>query len=277
MVIGNFDFTVYNHGFFRVDGGAMFGAVPKAVWSRRISADADNCIRLAARSLMVRDGDRLFMVDAGNGDYWPDKILRIYAMEPPPPGSPRLDPEAVTDIIISHLHFDHAGGIAVRGPGDGSGLELRYPKARIHVQAENLANALDPNSRERAGYRKEYLGLLEKTACVKARGSQEIHPGIWVHPTDGHTRGHQWVEVKAGRETVAFPADIIPTSHHIPIAYTMGFDIHAEQAMVDKEVFLRQAVDGNWIVVFGHDPDIAAARLKIDDDGRYAVKETLAL
>jgi glyoxylase-like metal-dependent hydrolase (beta-lactamase superfamily II) len=277
MIIGDFDFTVYNHGYFRVDGGAMFGPVPKSVWSRRIAADADNRIRLATRSLMIRNGDRLFMVDTGNGDYWPERILSIYAMEPPPAGGPVLDPEAVTDVIISHLHIDHAGGIAARRAGDKTGLELRFPRARIHVQAENLANALNPNIREKAGYRKEYLGILEKAECVPAHGSREIHLGIWVHPSNGHTRGHQWVEVKAGRETVAFPADMIPTSHHIPIAYTMGFDIHAEQAMADKEDFLRRAVDGNWIVVFGHDPDIAAARLKIDGDGRYAAGDVVTL
>jgi glyoxylase-like metal-dependent hydrolase (beta-lactamase superfamily II) len=275
MRIDRFEVSVYNHGFFRVDGGAMFGPIPKVVWSRRIAADADNRIRLATRSLLVRDGDRLFMVDAGNGDYWPERILSIYAMEPPPAGGPPLDPEAVTDLIITHLHIDHAGGIAVRGPGDA--LQLRYPLARIHVQADNLSNALNPNSREKAGYRKEYLALLEKAECVPAHGSREIHPGIWVHPSNGHTRGHQWVEVKAGCETVAFPADMLPTSHHIPIPYTMGFDIHAEQAMADKEDFLRRAVDGNWIVVFGHDPDIAAARLKIDEAGRFAVKDAVGL
>ena len=275
MKIDRFEVSVHNHGFFRVDGGAMFGPIPKVVWSRRIAADGENRIRLATRSLLVRDADRLFMVDAGNGDYWPERILSIYAIEPPPAGGPALDPEAVTDVIISHLHIDHAGGIAVRGPGDA--LRLRYPRARVHVQAENLSNALNPNSREKAGYRKDYLELLEKAPCVPAHGSREIHSGIWVHPSNGHTRGHQWVEVKAGRETLAFPADMIPTSHHIPIAYTMGFDIHAEQAMADKEDFLRRAVDGNWIVVFGHDPDIAAARLKIDGDGRYAVKDIIDL
>ncbi len=277
MTFGRFKISVYNHGFFRLDGGAMFGTIPKNIWSRRIPADDENRIRLATRSLLIDTGERLFMADVGSGDKWPDKLCRIYAFQNFSDRETGFDSEAVTDIVLTHLHFDHAGGISRYQPGSPKALELCYPRARIFLQADNYENAKHPNPRERASYLEENVLVLERANLVLTRGSQEIEPGIWVHQVNGHTRGQQWLEVKNGAESIVFPADLIPTSHHLPLPFSMGYDISAGTALEEKEDFLSRAVAHDWIVVFEHDPDIPAARVKTDEKGQYAVREVVTL
>jgi glyoxylase-like metal-dependent hydrolase (beta-lactamase superfamily II) len=184
--------------------------------------------------------------------------------------------ETVTDIILTHLHFDHAGGISRYRPGTAE-PELRFPRARVYLQADNYETARRPNVRERASYLAENVRALEGARLELTSGSQEIFPGLWVHGGNGHTRGHQWVEVREGPQAVVFPGDLMPTSHHVPLPYTMGYDMSAEALLVEKEDFLRRAVAGDWIVVFEHDPETAAARLKVDDKGRYALREVVAI
>lgn len=277
MTFGRFKISVYNHGFFRLDGGAMFGTVPKNIWSRRIPPDDENRIRLATRSLLIDTGERLFMADVGNGDKWPDKLRRIYAFQNFSDRETGFDSEAVTDIVLTHLHFDHAGGISRYQPGSLTDLELCYPRARIYLQTDNYENAKNPNPRERASYLEENVLVLERAKLVLTHGSQEIEPGIWVHQVNGHTRGHQWLEVKNGAESIVFPADLVPTSHHLPLPFSMGYDISAGTLLEEKEDFLSRAVAHHWIVVFEHDPDIPAARVKMDEKGQYVLQEVVAL
>jgi glyoxylase-like metal-dependent hydrolase (beta-lactamase superfamily II) len=123
----------------------------------------------------------------------------------------------------------------------------------------------------------EDVRFLERTRLILAAGAQEIYPGIRVHATNGHTRGHQWVEVRAEGRTVAFPSDIVPTSRHLPLPYLMGYDISAETLLVEKEALLRRAVEEDWILVFSHDPDIAAGRVGLDDKGRYVLAAPVSL
>lgn len=198
---GRFEVSVHNHGHYRLDGGAMFGTVPKALWSGLIPADEENRIRLATRSLLVRTDGRVFLVDVGCGGKWPEKLRRIYGIEPAPPAEAGFDPASVTDIILTHLHFDHAGGISRNAPGAPGDVELCYPDARVHVQRDNHENARDPNLRERASYLKENVLVLDRARLELARGSREIVPGLWVHQADGHTRGLQ-LDRGAGRQRV---------------------------------------------------------------------------
>jgi glyoxylase-like metal-dependent hydrolase (beta-lactamase superfamily II) len=277
MRFGTFDVTVHNHGHFRLDGGAMFGTVPRAIWSKLAPSDGDNRILLAARSLVIRTEDRVFMVDAGMGDRWTDKLRRIYDIRPETGGGPGLDPASVTDIILTHLHFDHARGIFRERPDAPGEVDLLYPGARIYVQAANLENARKPNARERASYIAEDTKLLERAELVLTSGSQEIYPGLWVHRGDGHTRGHQWVEVRGDGASLAFPGDVVPTSRHLPLPYLMGYDISAGILLEEKDALLDRAAAEGWTLVFGHDPDTAAGRIGRDEKGHYALAEPAAL
>ena len=272
---GRFAVSIHDHGFYRLDGGAMFGSVPKAIWSGLIPADGDNRIRLATNSLVIESGDRRFLVDVGCGDKWSEKQRRIYGIEPagPLPGGPA----AVTDVILTHLHFDHAGGLSRRVPGADGGVEPCYPRARAHLQEANLDLARAPGPRERASYLPENLAVLERIPLELARGSAELVPGLWVHRSDGHTRGLQWVEVRGDGATVAFPSDLVPTSRHLPLPYAMGYDMNVERLLEEKAEFLRRAVAGDWIVVFVHDPEVPAARIRVDERGHYAVREAVTL
>ena len=272
---GHFTVSIHDHGYYRLDGGAMFGSVPRTIWSGLIPADSDHRIRLATNSLIVETGEQRFLVDVGCGDKWSDKLRRIYGIEPAGllPGGP----DSVTDVILTHLHFDHAGGLSKRVPGSDTEVEPCYPRARVHLQEANRDLARDPGPRERASYLRQNTTVLDKVPLELVRGGTEIVPGLRVHRSDGHTRGLQWVEVRAGGSTVAFPSDLIPTAHHLPLPYAMGYDMCVEKLLEEKEDFLRRAVAGDWIVVFVHDPDIPAARIGIDERGHYAVREVVGI
>jgi glyoxylase-like metal-dependent hydrolase (beta-lactamase superfamily II) len=269
MTFGPFKLSLPNHGFLRLDGGSMFGTVPKAIWSRVMAADEDNRIALSTRSLLIETDGRTILVDAGTGGHWPAKFKNIFAIEHLAPREVGLEPDRITDLIITHLHFDHAGGI--RTP-DG---RAAYPNARIHVQKANLETARNPNPREKASYPKEILDALDGADVHVTDGSEEIVPGVWVHRSDGHTRGMQWVEVRDGETAVAFPSDMIPYSHHLALPYTMGYDINAEKLLEEKADFLARAAEAGWLVVFEHDPAVPAARVQRDATGRYAAGITV--
>jgi glyoxylase-like metal-dependent hydrolase (beta-lactamase superfamily II) len=273
MTFGRFRVGVVNHGFYRLDGGAMFGVVPKAIWSRLIPPDDENCIRLATRSLIIDTGDRIFIADVGSGGKWTEKLRKIYAIQTVSPDEAGFDPASVTDVVLSHLHFDHAGGISRHKPGSPTDLELCYPVANVYLQVDNYETARNPNPRERASYLEENVRILEQARLRLTRGSEEIYPGLWVHQNNGHTRGQQWLEVKNGPESMVFPSDLVPTSHHLPLPYSMGYDMSAETLLREKKDFLDRAVAGHWIVVFVHDPDVPAGRVNIDDKGRYGLGE----
>jgi glyoxylase-like metal-dependent hydrolase (beta-lactamase superfamily II) len=264
MNLGPFTLSLHNHGFIRLDGGSMFGTIPKVIWSRVMPADAENRIALATRALLIEAGERTILVDAGTGGYWPAKFRSIYAVEHLSPREAGLDPERITDLIISHMHFDHVGGI--RTP-DGS---LAYPHARIYIQKANLENARHPNPRERASYPREVVDALDGAEVRLTDGSEEIIPGVWVHRSDGHTRGLQWVEVRHGDSAVARPSDLIPYATHVALPYTMGYDINAGLILEEKAVFLERAAAAGWIVVFEHDPTVPAGRILRDASGRFS-------
>jgi glyoxylase-like metal-dependent hydrolase (beta-lactamase superfamily II) len=272
MNVGRYRVSVHNHGFFRLDGGAMFGSVPKALWAREAPADDENRILLATRSLLIEDGQRKILVDVGCGDKWTEKARAIFCID----DSSYIPVEGVTDVLLTHLHFDHAGGVSRFRPGT-SEVEPSYPTARHFVSAENYENAKAPNVRERASYLAENVSVLSQTDLTLTEDGQEIWPGLTVHQADGHTRGLHWIKLSDGGITVVFPADLTPTSKHLPVPFVMGYDICAERAMEEKRQFLEAAVDGDWIIVFEHDPQIAAGRIVFDERGRPILKEVVDL
>jgi glyoxylase-like metal-dependent hydrolase (beta-lactamase superfamily II) len=277
MEFGPFRVFTHDHGSYRLDGGAMFGTIPKLLWSRQIPADAENRIKLATRSLIVETGARTLMADAGNGGKGSDKFNAIFEIRHKDGAAGAFDPARVTDLVLTHLHFDHAGGAIRWAAGGAPATELCYPEAIHYVQRANFENAKAPNIREKASYLKENVAPFERGRLQLTDGSEEILPGIRVHRSDGHTRGLQWVEIRNGAESIVFPSDLIPTSRHIPLAYTMGYDICAVALLAEKEGFLRRAVEGRWIVVFVHDPDVPACRVTRDEQGRFAVSDVVLL
>lgn len=256
-----------NFGMFRLDGGSMFGSVPKNLWSKKIPADAENCITLATRSMLIRTAGRLVLVDVGMGDKWPEKLQAIYGIKNTPQSDWGFKPEEVTDIILTHLHFDHAGGISRYT--DSKELVPAFPNARVFLQKANWENAHNPTIKEKASYLPENYGILEKMNLQLVDGETEVLPGITVHRVDGHTRGQQWLEVKTSNDIIFYPTDLIPTSHHVPLPYHMGYDICADTLLREKNAFLNSAVQKNALVVFEHDPQIVSGRIKKEAEGKF--------
>lgn len=241
----------------------MFGSVPKTLWARDAVPDEENRILLATRSLVVEAGPRKAIVDLGCGDQWDEKLRAIYGIETSP-----TKVADITDVIVTHLHFDHIGGIATAG-------RPTYPEARHWVSRANYVHARGPGPKERASYRPADLAVLDQVESCFMEDGEAVWPGLTLHQADGHTRGLQWIKLCADQETIAFPSDLMPTSKHLHPAYTMGYDLCAERGVDEKQRFLEQAIGENWIVVFEHDPMIAAARLAWDERGRPVIRESL--
>ncbi|RMD86038.1 MAG: MBL fold metallo-hydrolase, partial [Candidatus Dadabacteria bacterium] len=273
MQIGKFNVSSHILGYFRLDGGAMFGAVPKALWSRKIPADEDNCIRLAARVMLVEWDERKLLVDVGLGEKWGEKERKIFGINNVPQAEWGFDPDTITDIVITHLHFDHAGGISRWKEKNEGEIEPVFRNAKVFIQKNNLKAGESPNPRERASYLKENVSLLSMVECETLDGETEIYTGICVHPSSGHTEGLQWIEVKGDDRSVCYPADLIPTSHHLSLPYHMGYDMCTRRLLEEKKQLLDYAVETESIILFEHDPDIAACTVGLDDKGRYCVKE----
>lgn len=258
---GGYDISGVVFGSFRLDGGAMFGSVPKNLWSRSITPDDENCIPLVSRALLLRGNGRTILIDVGLGDKWDEKRTAFFKIVNQPRAQLGFRDEEITDVILTHLHFDHGGGITKL---DGNGrLTLTYPNATIHIQQANLDNARAPNLREQASYLKENVEPLNGAKIHALTGNGEILPHIFGHLVDGHSKGQQWIEIRDDKTTLMFTTDLIPTAHHLPLPFTMGYDICALTVMNEREQFLTYALKQNAIVVFQHDRDTAAARLKM--------------
>lgn len=269
LTFGDWTLHTVEAGFLWLDGGSMFGSVPKPLWSRTNPADERNRIRLAMRCLLLRGHGRTVLVDVGLGDKLSDKLRDIYRIEPEPSLEHSLaalgvGPGDVTDIVLTHLHFDHAGGSTRRGAG---GLEPTFPSARYHLQRRNWDNAHAPNPRERASYMPENYDALESHGVLSLwDGPQRPWPGVETILVDGHTRGQQVVRVEGGGNVAWFVADLIPTAAHVRIPYVMGYDVAAIETMQEKRALLVRATqEGAWIVL-EHDPDTALARPVADGD-----------
>jgi glyoxylase-like metal-dependent hydrolase (beta-lactamase superfamily II) len=268
MKIGAFTISEVIFGHFRLDGGCMFGSVPKNLWSRSIPGDTENCISLACRSLLIDIGTRRFLVDVGMGEKWSDKQRQIYGIKNTPKESWGFDPKSVTDVILTHLHFDHAGGIT--SPTPDGGVELSFPDATIHLQKANWEHANNPTLKDRASYLPENVKPLAKAKLSLYEGTSEIVPGLVVHRVDGHTKGQQWIEITDGSDKLFFATDLIPTAHHVPLAYHMGYDVCAETLLLEKHSFLERARTENALLCFQHDADTAAVRVTMNERGQYA-------
>jgi len=272
MRAGRWEAATLEFGRFRLDGGAMFGVVPRVIWEREAPPDASNRIELALRCLLLRDGERTVLVDCGVGDKDGPAFRAMFAVADEGATVAErlaecgLRPEEVTDLVLTHLHFDHAGG-AVRRDAAGRAVPA-FPNAAIHLQRRQWEWAQAPSLRDRASYLAENLEPLAKARLVLRDGEEEILPGLRVRPVHGHTPGMQLVEVDGGEDPgLVYCADLVPTTAHLPLAWVMGYDLFPLQAVEEKQELYRRHGSGSAWLVFEHDPAVAAAR--VDASGRH--------
>ncbi|MBS1992532.1 MAG: MBL fold metallo-hydrolase [Cyanobacteria bacterium SZAS LIN-2] len=256
MKFGDFELSIVRESTLSLDGGAMFGVVPKTLWEKSSPADELNRVKMHCNLLLIDTGSAKVLVETGMGDRWSAAERERYGLEThvAPEDAVRelgLSPEQIDFVIISHLHFDHAGG-AVRLL-DGK-LVPTYPRARYIVQAGEWDFAFKANARARASYRPDdFVPLKESGQLQLVEGNTEITPGVFVRVTGGHTSHHQVVYFESGAEKGVFFADIMPTRSHLNPPWVMGYDHFPLTSCDVKSEYLAQAAEQNWLVVFDHE------------------------
>lgn len=280
MRLGSFECRAIETGTFRLDGGAMFGVVPKVLWSKTNPADSDNRISMAMRALYVEGGGHRLLVDSGAGTKLNDKMKRNYVIETEGLGAALerhgIPPLSITDAVATHLHFDHAGGYTYYEGDDD--LLLVMPEAVHHVQRRQWEAALDPNEKDRASFFEENFRPIETSGRLHlVDGEEEIYPGVTLIPTDGHTPGHQVVLVDGGGGALLYCGDLIPLASHVNLPYIMSYDHYPLETLGEKKRLLGRAVDEGWILFFEHDPAIPACRVRRTDSGKFEISEEIEI
>ena len=268
-------------GTVRLDGGAMFGVVPKPLWEKRATPDERNRIALAMRCLLIEHRDGPVLVDTGLGNKENEKFRGIYAVENEGTEGPTALDDALAEtghraadvrwVINTHLHFDHVGGNTRRGEGEGAAPVIAFPKATYVVQKGELDFASRPNERTRANYLAPNFAPVAAAARFRlVNGEVDLLPGIHLLPTPGHTAWHQSVLVTDGGDTACFLADLVPTAAHLPAAWIMGYDLEPLVTLETKKRLLTRAAREHWQLLFEHDPVVARARVAEDREHGYA-------
>jgi methylmalonyl-CoA epimerase len=259
---------------FRLDGGALFGIVPKIMWSSKFAPDDRNRVEIATRQLIVR-GTRTMLIDAGFGDKADEKFLETFAVDrrrhlDHAMADAGLAPEDVQIVLATHLHWDHAGGFTVR---DRSGrLRPRFPRARYVVRRGEWEDATHTNERTRGSYAADdFIPLLDAGVLELVDDDQTIMPGVKVRRTGGHTMHHQMVLIESGGHRAAFPADMMPTTAHVAHSWIASVDLFPVDTLTAKQAFVKEAVERKTLIFFDHDPRTAAAYLT-EQNGRRSLQ-----
>lgn len=285
LKIGPYEVCPIPTGVFGLDGGAMFGTVPKVLWEKSNPPDDKNRIQMEARGLLLKSPGNNILIDCGNGgdfvtkygDKIGPKFAEMYNIDESGPSlfkslkAHGLTPEDIHHVILTHLHFDHSGGATTEKDHK---LVPTFPKAKYYVQQANFETATHPNLRERASYYPaNFQPLIEAGVLTLLKGPVEnLLPGISTLISNGHTQGHQMVKVSDGHTTLLYCGDVVPTSTHVRVAWLMGYDLHPLVLMEEKQKYLSEAADHSWYLFFEHDPycDSALIEKKGTD---FAVKE----
>ncbi|MEW5975448.1 MAG: MBL fold metallo-hydrolase [Acidobacteriota bacterium] len=264
--IGSYQIQSLETGRFALDGGAMFGVVPKTLWSRATSCDEFNRIPLAMRVLLIRSADRIMLVDVGFGHKSGQKFETIYGVDhsrytlESSLSECGMRPEEITDVILTHCHFDHMGGAVKR---EGDEFKLVFPDARHYVQQSHWRWALNPTERDRASFQREDIDTLRDGGRLTViDGPCELFPGLHLSIANGHTPGLQMVKIQDSEQTLFYCSDLMPTAAHVPLPYIMGYDLNPLTTLEEKRRYLSQACDENWIIALEHDPNHAAIRVR---------------
>lgn len=276
MRLGRFEIYPLLDGHFRLDGGAMFGVVPRVLWEKTNPPDDRNRILLALGALLIKAHGKYVLIDTGIGNKGDEKFCDIYGVDRRPSleeslAEIGLTPKEIRIVVNTHFHFDHAGGDTTRLK-DGR-IVPTFSKAEYYVQRDEWRFAMTSNERTRASYLLENYEVLSKLDRLNLLdGNAEILPGIRVIRTPGHTEHHQSVIVESEGNTACFLGDLIPTSSHLPLPYIMGYDLFPLTTLETKRRLLEQAYEEGWVLVFQHDPRVRTGRLE-RIDGRYRLKE----
>ncbi|MCL5670338.1 MAG: MBL fold metallo-hydrolase [Acidobacteria bacterium] len=269
MKLGEFEIHVLSDGTFALDGGQMFGVVPKVLWEKKMPADARNRVRLGLSCLLVQTGRHNVLIETGIGDKFDAKHTEIYAINhstylPGELARYGLGLQDIDVVINTHLHFDHCGWNTRR---EGSRIVPTFPRARYVVQRGEWEHALDPSDRDRASYVKDFFAPAEAQTQL-AEGSCEIVPGVRVEPAPGHTRDLQCVWVESEGTRACFISDLVPTHVHVPYPWIMAFDLYPMDTLASRKRLLPRLADEEALVIFPHDPEFAWGRLK-GQDGQF--------
>lgn len=275
------DLHVIDTGLFKLDGGAMFGVVPKVIWDKLNPADENNLCNWAMRCLLVEDGNRLILIDTGIGDKQDDRFFKHYYLS----GDTSLEgsikakgyaPEDVTDVFLTHLHFDHVGG-AVKWNKNRDGLECRFPNATYWSHEKHWKHALAPNPRERASFLRENIMPIEEAGQLKfLRSGEELIPGFSFIEVNGHTESMMLPKISYKGRTIIYMADLIPSRHHVPVNYVMGYDIRPLDTMKERLKIHEEALQHDYIYMFEHDPSVECGTVQMTEKG-MRLHETFSL
>ena len=277
MQLGDWQLDVVSGGTFRLDGGAMFGVVPKPLWEKKEPADPRNRIRMATHCLLARDGDHTVLIDSGFGTKGSERDRELMDLESGDVLVQNLaqlgvGPDEVDFVIFSHLHFDHCGG-ATRFDSRGQVVPV-FTRARHIVQAREWRDAMSGTAELRSSYAPIHLHALDAADRItRVDGEAEVCPGIRTWLTGGHTHGHHMLRVDSRGETALYLGDLCPMEPHLRMLWCMAYDVDVLETRRRKPDVLRQAADGGWLVIFDHDPDLVAGRLQRDEKYEFRLTE----
>lgn len=261
-----------NTGHFKLDGGAMFGVVPKSIWNKVNPADSNNMCSWAMRCLLVQDGKRLILIDNGMGNKQDDKFFGYYFLH----GNDTLDlslakygfhRDDITDVFLTHLHFDHCGG-SISYNSDRTKLEPAFKNAKYWCNSKHWEWAVNPNPREKASFLKENIMPIKESGQLNFLDtSKDFMAGFSMYEANGHTEAMMLPIIEYKGKKIVFLADLIPSVGHIPLPYVMGYDVRPLNTLKEKEYILKQAIENNWILFFEHDPTVECGTVNQTERG----------
>jgi len=260
LKFGDFGVEILFEGTMKIDGGAVFGMVPRTIWERILPPDAKNKVKLGLRQILVKGKDFNLIVDAGIGDNLSSKLKAIYSVEINQNWETRLKPHGltaqdITHLVFTHLHFDHAAGATCLNE-DKTEVVPVFPNAEVFIQEGEWVEATVPNELTRGSYRyHDFIPLKESRNFRLITGDQEIIDGIKVKVTGGHTSFHQMVIISQGQKRIYIPGDLIPTSCHLNVAWHSAFDLFPIETLKARKSFLAKIINQDHLVFFGHDPE----------------------